>query len=595
MSDASIPLGVRIPQAPDVSEMLQRGLSIQNLAQNTQMNAVRLQEERMKVQAAEDFRENSQKLQRAFNDPQFQIDDPDRPGQKTMDLAKFNAHIDRTISRPVVTQWHKDNLESEKGFREMDLIKKQQVLADTKLIGDAVMGANQLSDENKPPYWAGVVQQLKAKNVNLAAYGVPETLAGDGSTNEILRALASRAGYTAAMDTNAKRQEEADRLAQQTRAQEATTTEQTKQRLREQAAREYPSKGKTKYGHETFLANLNPLIRDEYQGYEFDPATTPQLINDHALNANQRQVSADKVKPEPALKTEVKQLQISGKPHQVLINSQTGAVIKDLGESGERPPTLVAGSSPDDPKLIAQGIINGHQPPVMTGLYRSGSPVRAELERQGFNLATANRDWTAIQKHLSTLNGAQQERLRQAVSFTYDSLDQIESLYDEWKKEGGVSGIKLFNRANLLVSKNLSGRAGEVATLLDAQINDLTSELGTVYKGGNSSTDESLLLASTNLKSEWNETTFKRGIEQIRKNLQIRRNSILTSQPVGVSPNSPYAPSQQPATTPAIPQIPATLSQTDVGKVYMGAGGKKLKITAVNPANPKQFQSQEVQ
>jgi hypothetical protein len=212
-----------------------------------------------------------------------------------------------------------------------------------------------------------------------------------------------------------------------------------------------------------------------------------------------------------------------------------------IGKPQQPPASGAPGSASDDPKLIAQGIMAGRQPPTMTALYRNGGPVRAELERNKYDLATATMDWDAIKRHLSTLNGPQQERLRQAVNFTYDSLDQIEQLYGEWKREAGVSGLKVINKANLAVSKELGGKAGAAAQVLEAQINDLTSELGTVYKGGNASTDESLRLAAENLKADWNEQTFKKAIDQVRKNLQIRRNSINTSVAVGVSPNSPYA------------------------------------------------------
>lgn len=220
-----------------------------------------------------------------------------------------------------------------------------------------------------------------------------------------------------------------------------------------------------------------------------------------------------------------------------------GGGVKEFGQFGKpQQSPAPAGAGADDPKMIARGIMEGRQPPTLTSLYRNGGPVRAELERNKYDLTTATRDWQAITRHIATLNGPQQERLRQAVTFTYDSLDQIDSLYDEWKQAAGVSGIKVLNRANLAVSKQLGGKAGEIAQNLEAQINDLTSELGTVYKGGNSSTDESLKLAAENLKAEWNEQTFKRALGQIRKNLQIRRNSIMTSQPVGVSENSQYAP-----------------------------------------------------
>jgi hypothetical protein len=45
----------------------------------------------------------------------------------------------------------------------------------------------------------------------------------------------------------------------------------------------------------------------------------------------------------------------------------------------------------------------------------------------------------------------------------------------------------------------------------------------------------------------------------------------------------------------APPAMPATLSTSDVGKTYTNSAGKKIKITAVNPSNPKQFQGSEVQ
>lgn len=215
---------------------------------------------------------------------------------------------------------------------------------------------------------------------------------------------------------------------------------------------------------------------------------------------------------------------------------------KARGAIAQRSKTEVSGT---DAKDIAQAIMRGDQPPTTTGLYRNAAAVRAELARAGFNLAQAESDWHATQKHLGTLNGAQQERLRQAVSFTSDSLGIIEGLYDQWQKTGKTSQWKVFNKASLATAKQLPGEAGNLAHRLEAQISDLTSELGTVYKGGNSSTDESLKLAAKNLEADWNEKTFKDAIGQIRTNLEIRQNSIRHSQPAGVSPNSRYTPENE--------------------------------------------------
>lgn len=230
--------------------------------------------------------------------------------------------------------------------------------------------------------------------------------------------------------------------------------------------------------------------------------------------------------------------------------------------------------SQSDAKDIAGAIISGDQPPDLKGLYRLGGPVKAELARQGYDLTTAQRDWQAIQKHLSTLNGPQQERLRQAITFTYDSLDVIEDLFNQWKKEKLAGGVRVLNRGALAFSKQLPGQAGATAQALEAQINDLVSELGTVYKGGNSSTDESLKLASQNLRADWNEETFRKQINLIRKNLQIRRNSITNSSPAGVSAGSPYTPKV--AAEPAAPQAGGI---PQVGQTFNG--GKVLKVERV--------------
>jgi hypothetical protein len=210
------------------------------------------------------------------------------------------------------------------------------------------------------------------------------------------------------------------------------------------------------------------------------------------------------------------------------------------------------GATPDDPKSIAAGIMRGDLPPTVKGLYRNASPVLAELSRQGYNLQRAETDWNAVQKHISTLNGAQQTRLNQAISTASDSLDKIESLYTEYQKIAPTSGIKVVNKASLAIAKQLPGRPGAVAQALEAQIADLTSELGNVYMGGNSPTDHALGLAQKNLSSDWNDTTFREALKQAKLNLGIRRNSILNSGVVGARPDSPYLPGPQQA-----PQAPA--------------------------------------
>ena len=150
--------------------------------------------------------------------------------------------------------------------------------------------------------------------------------------------------------------------------------------------------------------------------------------------------------------------------------------------------------------------------------------VAVGMHRQGYDLATAAQDWTATQKHLATLNGAQQTRLRQAISTASDSLGVIEDLATQW--DGGK--FPLLNKANLALAKagGLGAKAQQIATNLEAQITDVTSELGNVYMGGNSPTDHALSLAGKNLSADWTKDQLLSAIKLARTNLQIRTNSI---------------------------------------------------------------------
>ncbi len=203
------------------------------------------------------------------------------------------------------------------------------------------------------------------------------------------------------------------------------------------------------------------------------------------------------------------------------------------------PITITGATGATDARDIAEAIIAGDQPPVLTGLYRMAAPVRAELARQKYDLASAQSDWNAVQRRVATLNGPQQTRLRQAAETAYHSLDIIEELAGQWK--GGQ--FPLLNRAQLAAAKGgaLGQEAQTIATQLEAQISDLTSELGNVYMGGNSPTDHSLGLAAQNLSANWSYPQLMSAVALARKNLQIRLNSIKSTGVIGVSDVNPYA------------------------------------------------------
>ena len=208
---------------------------------------------------------------------------------------------------------------------------------------------------------------------------------------------------------------------------------------------------------------------------------------------------------------------------------------------GRRPASIATtGSSTDDAKFIADAIEQGNQAPDTRGLYRMAAPVKAELQRRGYDMMSANKDWLATQRTIATMNGPQQTRLRQAAETAYHSLDIIDELNDNLAMLLQRTKFPRLNRAALAYAK--SGAAGEeaasAARQLEAELTDVTSELGNVYMGGNSPTDHALQLASQNLSSDWSQKTLHDATMLARRNLQIRRNSIANSTPLvpGASP-----------------------------------------------------------
>jgi hypothetical protein len=241
---------------------------------------------------------------------------------------------------------------------------------------------------------------------------------------------------------------------------------------------------------------------------------------------------------------------IPGSSGQGLINAGQGQIYDPTTKTWISAPQAQGGTD-DNAKAIAQAIIAGDQPPDMKGLYKFSGPVRAELAKQGFDLSRANEDWTATQRHLASLNGPQQLRLRQAVDFASQSTDLVDELAAQWNN----GQFPVLNAANLAAAKQgLYGQAAaSLATRLGASIADLTSELGTVYKGGNSSTDETLRLASQNLNQNWSTKTIHDATDQIRKTLVYRQNSLKNIGVAGLPNGGAYDPNKQDE-TPSLPQ-----------------------------------------
>lgn len=224
-------------------------------------------------------------------------------------------------------------------------------------------------------------------------------------------------------------------------------------------------------------------------------------------------------------------------PQQIL------AARKAYQQADDKPSVTVTTQNADQTNVAetVKGMKDGSLPPILPGrATKEYLMLTAEAHRQGYDLARAATDWQATQKHIATMNGAQQLRLNQSINQLPELLDSVDALAAKWK--GGR--FPLLNSANLALAKGgaFGKDAASIANQLSAQIADVTADLGNVYMGGNSPTDEALGLAKKALSEKWDQKVLADMTALARKNVQTRKNSINNTGVAGASADNPYAP-----------------------------------------------------
>lgn len=271
--------------------------------------------------------------------------------------------------------------------------------------------------------------------------------------------------------------------------------------------------------------------------------------------------------PPPAAKgLQTEKVLLDNKPAFANFNAETGKYSdpssgEDISSRIKPIPaasTIINPAMANNVKETVAGMKDGTLPPILPGrATKEYIELVAEAHRQGFDVAKAATDWTATQKHISTMNGAQQLRLNQSINALPDLLDSVQALSDQW--QGGR--FPILNKANLAAAKG--GAYGKdvasVANKLDAQIADVVADLGSVYMGGNSPTDHALGLASKSLNANWDQKVLTDMVKMAKENVTIRKNSIANTGVAGASQNNPYAPAPPP---PAATPPPAALVPT---------------------------------
>lgn len=174
---------------------------------------------------------------------------------------------------------------------------------------------------------------------------------------------------------------------------------------------------------------------------ELAPKASVHLLPDGSVISYTPGEATAKVvyKGDPKVETDLTMLQVGGKPHQVIVNKQTGALIKDLGESGIKPPVT--------------NVINEQRKDRTAGL-KAYTPALESAERfnvmaKNYEDAVKNHDQQAmlslLANHLGMTMGLQKgARLtKDIIHEAENSRPWLQGLVAKFDKNGYLSGVNL--------------------------------------------------------------------------------------------------------------------------------------------------------
>lgn len=270
------------------------------------------------------------------------------------------------------------------------------------------------------------------------------------------------------------------------------------------------------------------------------------------------------------------------KPNNGIISGSFGGAQSNSTVGGVTLGIVPAGVTSNE-ALTGQGIIDGIIPPL-TGMGANstqGIAIKAYLTANGFDATKASLDYTAMTDYISTLNSTQQVRLKQAATAVPPMLTNVQSIFSQLQSDvqGDTTlptGLQQLNSVNLqaYASGAYGSQIQSDAVNLQQQITDITADLGTIYKGGNSATDLSLQNGASQLMGSWDADTFTSALNLIQQNIAYRVNAINQVGVGGVGGSNPYASSAGVNTgTPVIPTTIAQPSASDISAIT-SAGGK---------------------
>jgi hypothetical protein len=234
--------------------------------------------------------------------------------------------------------------------------------------------------------------------------------------------------------------------------------------------------------------------------------------------------------------TEVKMLKDDNGAEHILFVDPRRRTITDAQGNPYVPPS----GDDSDTSRIATAIREGRQPPTTTGLYRNAKAVRADLEREGFNLSEANLQWQAAQTQVHSLNAPQMVRYAGLAKSVLNTIDEVKGLAVQMDN----SGVPLANKAKIAAYIQTSGNTegGQLAAKYVAAVNTLKEEFTNLAQGGYAPTEAAWTLANQQVNADYGVKELNSSLTEVQRLLRYRLQGIPNFQTLGPGGTNRYVP-----------------------------------------------------
>jgi hypothetical protein len=238
--------------------------------------------------------------------------------------------------------------------------------------------------------------------------------------------------------------------------------------------------------------------------------------------------------------------------HPAVMDTKSGKIVDGItGQPPTETDTVIAKgasrNSPEEISGVVQGIIDGSQPPTLTGLYGDSIHVRSGLQKAGFNLAKAQQEWKNAERLGASVNSSRMTTyvgLNNAVDKTIDRVREL-------SQQLQLSGVPLLNKTQLASYMKLQGNSekGQLATQYMTAVNTLKEEFANLANGGYAPTEAAWKLANEQVNGDYGVKQLGASIDEIQRLIRYRLQSVPGLATLG--PNSTNRYSGQGAGPPA--------------------------------------------